>query len=318
MIKIIQKEKVGAIFTVQKFNAKGEITYQGKPFENTVLNCGLDLLATTALYYATDWCNVGTGNTAPAVTDTTLGTRVASSSTLYGVAVYDGTASDPMSIGVTRVFSFAIGTFSGQNLAEVGLSADNNSNYFNRQLIKDEFGDPTTITVLAAEGIRITTEVRWYSDMQVADTPETGSFLIGGVTYNYERVANSYSYTYGTLGTNKVNTEHFGAITARIVNSSGLSNLQELGSSGIPSSITHNIYTAGDYAREATCVWVAANFTGTVKYIGVGVTIPTTGGSVVCNSIFTLTGDTETPAVLLEKTNIQELTLVFRREWGRH
>lgn len=314
MIKIIQKEKVGAIFTVQKFNAKGEITYQGKPFENTVLNCGLDLLATMALYSATDWCNVGTGNVAPAVTDTTLGTRVASSSALYGSAVIDGTASNPMSIGVTRVFSFAIGTFSGQNLAEVGLSADNNSNYFNRQLIKDEFGSPTTITVLADEGIRITAEVRWYSDMQVADSPEIGSFLIGGVTYNYERTVNSAGYT--DLSRYKISEQHFSNITGFIANSAGLSNLLTNSPSYPHSSVTYNTYTTGDFYREATCIFSAGNFAGTVKYIGVGFT--SLASPRTAESIFTLTGDTETPAVLLEKTNLQELTLVFRREWSRH
>ena len=316
MIKITRKERVGVIFTVQKFNSKGEITYQGKPFHNLVLNCGLDLLATMSLYFATDTCNVGTGTTAPAVTDTGLETRFASSSTLYGTVSYDGTASDPMSIGVTRVFEFAIGVFSGQPLSEVGLSAGSNSNYFNRQLIKDEYGSPTTITVLVDEGVRITAESRCYCDMQIADSPETGSFLIGGVTYNYERTVNSYAYTELSTNFNKIYRQHFGNITGFLASSTGLTDLKSEQPDYRSTSTTYNTYTPGDFAREATCIFPASVFNGTIKYIGVGYT----GASGVyrAESIFTLTGDTETPAVLLEKTNLQELTLVFKREWAAH
>jgi hypothetical protein len=82
------------------------------------------------------------------------------------------------------------------------------------------------------------------------------------------------------------------------------------------SSVALNTYTAGDYYRIATFKWAAENFQGTVKYIGLG--FSGSGSYERAESIFELTGDEETPEVLLEKTNLQELTLVFRREWGRY
>lgn len=127
-------------------------------FPNLITDNGKNLFAGGVDYSA--FCQVGTGNTAPAVGNTTLASYVANTNTV--TASLQGAQGAPPYYGWRRkTYRFAVGAAAG-NLAEVGVSATNIGNLFSRALIVDGGGVPTTITVLADEILDVTYELRVY------------------------------------------------------------------------------------------------------------------------------------------------------------
>jgi hypothetical protein len=144
-------------------------------FPNLITNNGLDLLSSSLVLNTV--C-VGTGNTAPAFTDTALVAQVGAttnivggSETVQGSAPYYGTTN--------QEWQFPQGAAAG-NLAEVGVGSASN-NLLSRALILDGGGNPTTITVLPNEFLNVTYSLR----MVVPTSDVVGSVLLSGVTYNY-------------------------------------------------------------------------------------------------------------------------------------
>lgn len=146
-------------------------------FQNLITDNGLELMKDGA--HMIRYISVGSGSTAPAFTDTQLVARIATAG--YGSAPAGGTYnSTDKYCDVTISIQFGQGAAAG-NLSEVGIGAGSTGlNLFSRSLIKDGAGNPTTITVLAIEFLTVTYTLRLYFD--TADT--TGSFTIGGTTYN--------------------------------------------------------------------------------------------------------------------------------------
>lgn len=152
---------VGAIFkcVVRKADTH-EIVKETPEFHNLVLDSGLARMSVGAWI---DRCVVGSGNSEPTATQVSLDNMVASTTTVAtGV-------SDTAGIQVTtapfywfgcRTWRFATGTATG-NLSEIGLGWDGSS-LWNRALIRDNLGNPTTITVLADEYLDVFCEVRVY------------------------------------------------------------------------------------------------------------------------------------------------------------
>ena len=171
-------------------NLRGQIA----EFPNLILNTGLDLLATNDPYI--EYCFVGTGNTPPTVNDTNMESFVAS--TISKAVNTGGVATSAPYYSYQRiVFRFNAGAAVG-NLAEVGVGIispiTGNRILFCRTLIKDSFGNPTTITLLPDEILEVTYELRHY--VPVVDTTGTITLTgnIGG-TYDYIlRPSNVTSY----------------------------------------------------------------------------------------------------------------------------
>lgn len=149
-------------------------------FPNLITNAGLDLLGNTGLTFVSAYCRVGSGNTAPAVTDTALVSPVASSNTSQGSAVTGVDRSGAFFAFRRNTIRFVAGTATG-TLAEVGMSSSAAGALFSRALILDGGGSPTTITVLSDEVLDVTYELRLYPNL--ADT--TGTVVIAGVTYSW-------------------------------------------------------------------------------------------------------------------------------------
>lgn len=152
-------------------------------FPNLITDGGLNLYAGSGVYCIEN-CRVGTGSTAPAVTDVALVNQV-------GTRTYDSGAGEstvesehttaPYYGAVRRTYRFATGAAAG-NLAEVGVGqAPLHGNIlFSRALIVDALGNPTTITVLSDEILDVTYELRAYpSTSDVED-----SIVLDGITYN--------------------------------------------------------------------------------------------------------------------------------------
>lgn len=150
-------------------------------FSNLILDSGLEALGTAA-GHVLQYCRVGTGNTAPAVTQTALVNQLASTATKAVSDTVGAATSAPYYWWTRLVFRFAAGVATG-NVAEIGIGwATTGNTLFSRSLVKDAGGNPTTITVLASEYLDVTYEIRVYPDTTVS----TQTVTIGGVSTTVE------------------------------------------------------------------------------------------------------------------------------------
>jgi hypothetical protein len=132
---------------------------------------------------------VGTGSNNPLLTDTDLQAPVATVTTSAADTVsvnylYDAD-SDSFVYTMSRTMPFALGAVVA-NISEVGVwslttSFGTNPRLFSRALIKDGFGNPTTITVTAEDQLVIT-----YTLTFVMPRTLVGSFILNENTYNFE------------------------------------------------------------------------------------------------------------------------------------
>lgn len=151
-------QKVGARFKMIVRKASNDSTSSESGwFNNLVLDSGLNRMSVGTWI---DRCCVGTSNNTPLATQTSLGGFVASTTTKKSTTGSRNTSTTPYYWSSTVTWSFATGVATG-NLSEVGLGwAD--TNLWNRALILDSSGNPTTITVLADEYLDVIAEVRIY------------------------------------------------------------------------------------------------------------------------------------------------------------
>lgn len=299
------RNRVAGFYTFHK----GKVDADGIPipgtyekvaeFQNLITNNGLDSIWTCpggsfGIQYLARTCLVGTGNTAPAFTDTTLDVYLASASTEDATNSFVDDVSEPYWKFV-RVYRFNAGTATG-NLAEVGTGWATND-LLSRALILDGGGVPTTITVLADEYLDVTFEFRNYID----PASYTGTISISGTPYDIE-------WRPALIGTvvavdKAINTT--GAMQVAATQTLGTIYQQpsSLGSNQTVDS--YSTYVSGDYFIDMTFEWglSSGNLTG-----GIGSALFTTG-----QSRFQISFDPKIP-----KTNTDILTLTFRVSWARH
>lgn len=139
---------------------------------------------------------LGTGNTPPAVTDTELsGTPSvvqSTKATVYqaGNEYEESTDCRPewivgddnyyLKAVLIKSASWSFGILEG-NWSEIGVFAISGQLLY-RSLLKDEFGDPTTVTILATDVVTLTYTFTAYHS---AFEPYTGSFVYDTNTYNF-------------------------------------------------------------------------------------------------------------------------------------
>lgn len=140
-------------------------------FNNLITDAGLYNIAyfgkQSTSPFIQNYMMVGTGNTAPQVTDISLQNQIASMyysgiQTLYVPAA----GSVPPYWSTIFTYVFPTGAAAG-NLSEVGvcpMPIGNGYNISSRALVVDADGNPTTITVLSDEVLTATYELRCYLD----------------------------------------------------------------------------------------------------------------------------------------------------------
>jgi hypothetical protein len=142
-LKFGLKIGIKALFKVQKFDAKDNILFDSGWFHNKILNIGLNRLHYSHLYASAvnpehmaiaKICNIGTGTSTPAASQTGLLDYFASSG--IDKTISDDVYNSPLRRSTEFYYQFDVGTFSGENIAELGLSSGINSDYFNRQLTR--------------------------------------------------------------------------------------------------------------------------------------------------------------------------------------
>lgn len=147
------------------------------PFGNMILDQGLDYLGSQS------WDNLaavhlGTGNTAPTGSETSISGYVSGSST-DGVGAASGVDSGGAYLYRRISKRFAAGSASGVNLASVAVGHRVEAGeIFSLALIKDTGGSPTTITLAADEVLDVVYELRAY--IQLGET--TTSATVDGVS----------------------------------------------------------------------------------------------------------------------------------------
>lgn len=224
-------------------------------FPNLITTNGSEMLGTICTGQGfgngpANYCSVGTGNTAPALTDTALQTRLATTNTIQSQSTpVSGTGGPTYWGGQLIQYSFAAGVATG-NLSEVGVgSASNGTSLFSRSLILDGGGSPTTITVLSNEALYVSYQLNHYAP--TADV--TGNVTIAGVVYAYVlRAANAGSTNWsknftndsGMLFDSEAYNGAIGALTA-----------QPTGANSAADTITNNAYSAGSHQATGAAQW---------------------------------------------------------------
>ena len=175
--KPILKPSVAGFYKIEAVNSETqERRLVADWFPNLITDIGLNGLGTVGVVAR---CMVGSGSNTPTVSDTTLQTQVAVTTTMQANTT-SATTSAPFYGTLLRTFRFAAGAAAG-NLSEVGVGwLVGAVNYcFSRSLILDSGGFPTTITILSNEFLDVTYELRCY----VPTTDVTTSITLAGVSY---------------------------------------------------------------------------------------------------------------------------------------
>jgi hypothetical protein len=169
-------------------------------FPNLITNAGLDRLSGVGSVFGWEhfrYCVVGSSNTTPQFTDTTIGSVVAAEDGGVALNSLQAITSGANSVSpyyrwARMTYRFAQGVATG-NLSEVGVGWTGSPTYllFSHALILDGIGNPTTITILADETLDVLYEYRIYPK----ETDSTGTTIftgnIGG-TYDWIiRLANA-------------------------------------------------------------------------------------------------------------------------------
>lgn len=287
-------------------------------FPNIITNSGLDMIGGEDSNYW-EFCRVGSGNTAPAATDTTLASQIASTSTITNHAV--ATVIVSPAYGRHQItYRFAAGVATG-NLQEVGIGPDASTALYSRALILDGGGSPTSITVLADEFLDVTYEHRLY----VPETDVAGVIADSGIggNYNYTIRASEIDATddwADSLGP----TSGFYSPTARLARNQNDTNISQVYDStsalgpmtGSPSGVSDSLntdtgssvssgpYVSGSYQRSGT--------------LSISISDGNTSGGIGAVKLFTKIGRYQigfSPAI--PKTSARKLDLTFTFTWTR-
>lgn len=134
------------------YRADGSIKTDTGFQKNLILNKGLDFFGGGEGSNMLGFCSIGSGNSAPAITQTSLDAHLMTKS-LDGLVKNSDYLDD--ATGVYKTFAtgeFRFVATEAMNVSEVGLSSKAGGAYMcTRALIKNTLGDPITVSVIATE-----------------------------------------------------------------------------------------------------------------------------------------------------------------------
>jgi hypothetical protein len=289
-------------YTLIKGSERGEQVVA--EFDNLITNGGLDRLGMSSGSGILNYCQVGTGSTTPAFTDTSLAGRFASHSSIDDTT---STGSDITNLyrTTTHRYRFNAGVFNNTVISEVGIGWASSGGLFSRALILDSGGSPTAITLLDDEYLDVVYSLRLnYPTIDV-----TGTTTISGESYDY--ILRSYQYT----GIVSLSDLYFNGLDLLVGYTGELGTVVTAPSGtseSIDVSVTTGVYTAGNYYVDITSGQVGlndCNLSGGIKSITFA---RSSGGTGLAAFRFQIQF---TPAI--PKTASKVMTLSFRISWGR-
>ena len=273
-------------------------------FPNLITDQGLNQMGTLATWL--NACQVGSGSTVPAVSDTQLVTLVAGTTTVQ--STIKGIQSiPPYYASRTMTYRFAAGVATG-TLSEVGVGITATvGNLYSRALILDGTGTPTTLTILSTETLDVTYQCRYY----VPTVDLTGSILLRTTTHAWTSRAcrcTAIGYWWYNAGGQAENTSagagaaplFFGGLTAAIAAIESY----PTGTSYTGVTITWASYINNSFYTDAT---ITAGLTIGNNAAGLGAVRLNLGiGTYQIGFV---------PNIM--KTSSDILVLVVRHSWGR-
>lgn len=238
----------------------GTVARETPWFDNLITNNGLDLIWTSSsIAFGIKDLNpygfVGTGSSTPAYTDTTLQSYLATGN-LAAVTATTYVAGPPPYWTCTGNYRFGTGVAAG-NLSEVGVGWATNR-LFSRSLIKDSFGNPTTITVLPDEVLDVFYEFRVYPPT----TDTTFTVVLNGVGVSVN--ARSYNIDdppsiWSPIQNESSNTslpKPFPTLSSSVQpDIYGNGGVYTNYSTSTPSGVTNPIYVIGSYEINCFALW---------------------------------------------------------------
>lgn len=318
-------------FTVELIEAATGRVKRRLEFKNLITDAGLNALNNTPISTwiggagTQGFMGCGTGAAAPANADTTLGAEISPASSNRTNS--NGGIAEVFGAGPANAYWFRKVTYNfveaqaNGNLTEIGLfSAVTGGTMFCRQLLKDGTGTPTVVVKTAADQLRITYEIRFYSPADVTVNP----IAISGSNYSVTTRAihidvarrwghdnSNFSAMVGFKGNNANSTS---AITATDINTLvAQTAATPAGTLFTPTSVAMAAYVAGNFFLDYTIIWDpgVANPVGGIG--GVLLDAELTGNTVGnTNCQFQMAFTPKLP-----KDNTKRLTLVLRLSWGR-
>ena len=272
-------------------------------FHNLVLDTGLNRMSVGTWI---DRCCVGTGNSTPVVTQTALDSFLASTTTQQSSSAGIQTTTTPYYRWAKVTWRFGQGVAAG-NVSEVGLGWGN-ANLWNRALIKDANGNPTTITVLSDEYLDVVSEIRdyptlgWSGNFNLLD--KTGA-VIGTYSVGAEPYMTS---TYVDVSFGKI--KFYGLSIFSGVKNSGVTAYPStsVGNSGSP-TITYPTATSmkGIFTLDLN---TANGVHQTLMPYGISGLLASVGGNGISYK-FQI-------SPTITKTSSQIMTYTFTMSWGRY
>lgn len=273
-------------------------------FPNIILDQGLNRMGTGTSVIATN-CQVGTGNSTPIATQSSLDNRIAGTTTIQSQGETAQSAS-PFYRAYTFVYRFPAGTATG-TLAEVGVgwSATLAGSLFSRALILTGGGTPTTITVLADEVLDVTYQCRlYYSESDASYNVTVTGVGTLTVTARASRINSTCNWNIGSAGvwdSSAGGTVYNGAIGA-------ITSLPSGTSSNSTSSV-NNAYVNNSNQRSGVVTWGLNNGNLAGGILSVVQRFGFFSGS---------WGDMQYQfSSAIPKVNTQVLTLNYLHQWAR-
>jgi hypothetical protein len=277
---------------------------------NLITNAGMNGLGTIGIGTLCNHLAVGTGSVPPAFADITLGSEAARTTDNGGWADTAGVVtSTPGSeyAWFRRTREFSESQANG-NLTELGFFDQASAGIlFNRQLIIDELGVPTTITKTSVERLRVHYEFRLYLP-PVSSVARTLLGSAGGTSHTvtqHRMVDSAWTNVVLTFWGGRHVTNYDGSTAHNFAGESNVARETTVG----PTLVTLAGYTNGDFYRDATLRFGTdrANFAtgiGNVSYLSVS-----PGGAV---GMYYLLFSPKVP-----KTVMHTFEVVVRNRWAR-
>lgn len=321
-------------YEMQLLDAKDQSVLQTWKFNNIITDGGMNLFGSTTggESFAFDYFQVGEGSTPVSSSDTGLVSpiagRINTSDTADVITSGSDVSGSFWQVAISRIFYEASGN---GNITEIGaFSLASGGRLTSRALVRDDLGDPTTLTKTSANQLRIIYTFRMY----VPTLDITGSLFMAGTTYDYvlrpQGIFTSYQWGYGpTLSGPTQNGGHIyefvrgrwtthtnGAIASPSGSLVSVSQSIALGGTvSACSSVNLQGYVDNTFYRDVEFVFnpSVANF-GTTGVRALKLQ------PVMASNLNPIGGDshyqmTFTPPI--PKTNLNQLTLRFRFSWDR-
>lgn len=157
--------EVRCVVTKADGKIKTDTGYQ----KNLILNQGLDFFGGSKGSSINDYCAIGSGNSAPAVTQTGLDAYITQASGTAPILDYSYVDKGDNLYRIWEQKNYRFTGLTNVNISEVGLvsTGTSSTNYYltTRALIKDSLGAPTSISVKTGETLDI-----YYKIHKVIDT----------------------------------------------------------------------------------------------------------------------------------------------------